>query len=301
MFKMFSRFENSRKRKLAVCLGLACVVLLAAGLFLHWRGTTASQTDGLDGNEWMETLTTASGQSRRVSTEEYEFFYKLVRRDSKNRGDEEALQEETKAFIRRQNAMFCAAEQAGLCEPFSYERMRQDMEQENARRAEMKAAGERIYGLEQFDLNSYYSYMSSNLELALQQYLAEQASDEMEEEARRYYREHLSDYQTINTATYQKEEDGAQETVTLSLFDMRTLINVNEELFEFLLTSEPGDRLTQTGSDGKEAVYVFQSRDVLTASFEDAYSTVMKDYIVNECYEDILSEVAIHNPVVFDQ
>lgn len=242
----------------------------------------------------------ATGYSRTVGGEEFTFFYEIVRRDSVNRNNGDALREETKLFIQEQNALFLAAQLAGLCGPYSFEGLQRDMEQENAKRTEMKAAGERFYGLERFDLNSYYDYTASNLRLSLLEYLAGQATEEMKAGARRYYEEHLANYQTIGTAVYQREQDGSVETVSLSFAEMRTLMNVNEELFQFLLAAQPGDQLSQSGPDGTVLI-TFQSLEMLTASFEDAYNTVMKDYIANERYGDILSTVSKNNPVIFEE
>ena len=227
------------------------------------------------------------------------FFYEMVRQDSANRGNEAALLEETRAFIREQSAMFRAAELAGLCQPYSFEGLQQNMELENKKRADMKASGDAFYGLERFDLKSYYSYTASNLRLDLLRYFVEQATEETKEEARRYYEEHLSDYQTIEAATFLQERGGGAETVSLSFSELRMLMNVNEELFEFLLAAQPGDCLTQIGQDGEETVFTFQSLEMITASFEDAYSVIMQDYIANRQYEDILSTVSKNNPVIF--
>ena len=287
------------KKTVLCCLGLTA--LLAAVLLCVLL--PRQRTEPVETTEQAHTLSEildASGHGRTVEQDEFAFFYGIVRRDSANRGDEAALREETRTLIREQSAMFLTAQLAGLCQPYSFERLQQDMEQENAKRAEMKAAGERFYGLERFDLNSYYDYTTSNLRLSLLEYLAGQATEEMKAGARQYYEDHLSDYQTIGTAVYLREQDGNTETVSLSFSEMRTLMNVNEELFEFLLTARPGDRLTQSGQNGTVLI-TFESLEMLTASFEDAYGTVMQDYIANECYGDILSTVSDNNPVIFEE
>ena len=155
--------------------------------------------------------------------------------------------------------------------------------------------------LERFDLESYYSYITSNLRLDLLTYFVEQATDEMQEEGRQYYEDHLSDYQTIETASYIQEKNGEEEEKSLTFSDMRSLMNTNEELFEFLLSAQPGDRLTQTGQDGEQTVFTFQSLEMLTASFEEAYNVAMQDYIANEKYDDILNTVSKNNPVIFEK
>ena len=289
------------KKRILCALGV--LVLLAAAVLLLWKGahraehaaeTTAQPLP-------LSELLCATGHGRTVSAEEFDFFYDMVKRDSANRGDAAALTEETQTFIREQSAMLCAAELAGLCEPYSFESLRQNMEAENEKRAEMKASGEVFYGLERFDLESYYSYITSNLRLDLLAYFVEQATDEMQEEGRRYYEEHLSDYQTIETASYIQEKNGEEEEKRLTLSDMRSLMNTNEELFEFLLSAQPGDRLTQTGQDGEQTVFTFQSLEMLTASFEEAYNVAMQDYIANEKYDDILNTVSKNNPVIFEK
>ena len=203
---------SSKRKKLIVWLGVVCAALAAAGTFLCLGFTSKEPGAGVLGvtqtqantDGWMSSLTMISGRSRPVSPEEYDFFYKMVRQDSPSRNDEITLEAETKDFINHQNAMFYIAELAGLAEPYSFEAMQENMEQENQHRKEMKENGEVFYGLERFELNSYYQYITSNLQLDIFDYLVAQSTDEIIKEAKDFFTENIEDYQTIESVTYQQ-------------------------------------------------------------------------------------------------
>lgn len=251
-------------------------------------------TDG----EWLSRLETASGGSRQVGAEEYEFFYKMVRRDSGNRGDEEALEAETKDFINRQNAMFYLAELSGLTEPYSFEALQKSMEEENQRRKKMKENGETFYGLEQFDLDAYYQYLVSNLRLDILDYMVDHATEQMRQEGRSFFEQNLEDYQSIASVTYQEEIGGAARSYTISYEELRALQWTDSELFDFLLTAGPGLQMQTERLDGI-CTTTFVSVEKNTPTFEEAYGVVMKDFVYTCYYNDLLDIIADNNPVRF--
>lgn len=247
----------------------------------------------------LDKLKAQQGYIRTVGTEEYEFFKKLVYRDSREELTEEELDTATKEKVNRVNAEFMLANQMGLCDPYSFESFQRDMENENTQRKLKKEKDEVFYGPEEFDLITYYNYVSGNLKLDMVSYITEHADSMIVNESEAYFEEHKENYKTINAIRYFLTENGEQEELVLERDEMSTLEKTDSELFEFLYNGEAGDTLEYVHDESERMVQII-STEYEELSFNNNMERVMRDYITNVYLEDWIQQIEEENPVEFN-
>lgn len=246
----------------------------------------------------LETLEGYKGYIRQVAQEEYNFYTELVKRDLTQDLSEEDLEAQVKEYINTVNATFYLGNQLGLCESYSFHGLQIQMQHENDSRKIKKEKGEPIYGLEQFDLTSYFQYVMSNLEVDLVDYLVKHADNTLIAQAKAYFEANAEAYREVASITYNVTENGKTTLHTVSQEEVRTLQNQDGELFDFLEEAEQGDLFTYevAGSERRVGVVSIEYRDTV---FEESKSAILRDFIQGQVYENLIATVAKNNPVEF--
>ena len=274
------------------------ILLLLAGLVL--LVVSIVQQEKPKDPSLIKTLESDKGYIRQVGREEYDFYAALVKREGLEEDlSEEEMDSRVKEYINTVNATFFLGNRLGLCEPYSFQGLQIQMQHENDTRKIKKEKGEPIYGLEQFDLTSYYQYVMSNLEIDLVDYLVEHANGALLEQAKTYFDEDPEAYREMAGITYNVTQDGQTTQQTIRREEFRTLQNQDGELADFLGEAAQGDVFTYeaAGSERKVEVISIEYQDT---TFEESKSVVLRDYIQKRVYGDLIATIADNNPVEFD-
>lgn len=292
MKKHQNKKEYSKKYRIWILVS----VLLAAVVFgaIFCTGMVPQKEESV-----LEQLQSKNGYIRTVGAEEYEFFKKLVDRDSSEELTEEELETRTKEKVNRVNAEFLLANQMGLCNPYSFESFQRDMENENSRRKLKKEKNEVFYGPEKFDLITYYNYVSGNLKLDMVAYITENADSQVLDGAEAYFEEYAENYKTIGEINYLLTEGNKTQELVLLREEMSTLEKTDSTLFEFLYYGKEDDTMQYSYMDSQRTVQII-SVEYEELSFENNVERVMRDYISNVYLEDWIQKIEEESPVEFE-
>ncbi len=248
-----------------------------------------------------------SGLIRTVGQDEFQFYQNISERDDTTRINSTNIENDqqserniqnTKDFINRVNAEFYIANQLGLCEPYSFKSFQRGMEKENNLRKIKKERGEVFYGPEQFNLTSYYTYVSSNLKLKTADKIIQSADSKMVDEAKQYFAKNKAKYDSISNIRYELSENGTVTTKELKQSDFITLKTTDGELFDFLYRGKNGEEKEYSLNDRMRKVKIL-SKSMDQSTFENSESTVMRDYVTLVYYDWLVDTVAKNNPVQF--
>lgn len=272
-------------------LGIVITVILFSIVFLFFE--TKPEEQGV-----LDELKNETGYIRTIEDDEYEFFKTLVIRDLSEELSDEEIEEKTKQKINRVNAEFLLANQMGLCKPYSFESFKRDMENENSQRKIKKEKNEVFYGPEEFDLISYFNYVSGNLKLDMVEYITENADREVNDGAKAYFEENKETYRTIEQIEYVFVEDESTQEEILLRQDMSSLEKTDSELFEFLYYGKEGDKLSYSYNGAQREVEI-TSIVYETLNYSNYAERVMRDYITNIYLEDLILNIEKKNLVEF--
>lgn len=240
------------------------------------------------------------GYTRVISQEEYEFYQYFVKRDLSGKVDEVELDKLVKTYAGDVNAAFYLGNQLNLCEPYSFELLQLRMEQENASRQAKLQQGEVVYGLEQFTLETYFLYTIDNLQTSIQQYLEENADEEILEMAEAYYEEHKEDFRNRVEVVYEVTLDEVTETLTADADMLSTLGKSDAGLADFLGVAEIGDTYRDVKNNQVRTV-VLKDVTYSEEGYENNADSALYRLVRNELYQTVIENVAKNNPVEFEQ
>lgn len=286
--------NQSNKRNLIWILGIVFVIIIAF-IFFHF---SEIQKQERENHEVLEELKNETGYIRTIEEEEYEFFETLVIRDLSDNLSDKEMEEKTKEKINRVNAEFLLANQMGLCKPYSFESFQRDMENENSQRKIKKEKNEVFYGPEEFDLISYYNYISGNLKLGMVEYITKNADREVNNGAQAYFEENKEKYRTIEQVEYLLCEEGNVQEKTLLRQDMSSMEKTDSDLFEFLYYGAEGDKFSYSRNEVFREVEI-KSIQYETLNYGNYAERVMRDYITNIYLEDLIQNIEEKNLVEF--
>lgn len=247
----------------------------------------------------LKELKNKNGYIRTVAVEEYHFFEKLVDRDLPEEISDDELAQKTKEKINRVNAEFMLANQMGLCNPYSFESFQREMEIENSQRKLKKERNEVFYGPEQFDLITYYNYISGNLKLDMVSFITQNADSEVMNGAEDYYKKNKEKYKAIKEIKYFLTEDGQTTECILSSEEMSSLEKTDSTLFEFLYNGKTSDTMEYLYENVLRTVQII-SIEYEEQSFKNNIERVVRDYITLIYLEEWLQEIEVNYPVEFN-
>ncbi len=177
-------------------------------------------------------------------------------------------------------------------EPFSYENMLKELEEENQKRIKKKEAGEVVYGVTEYTPVQYYYTKMGEYERMLKDTMIQNTS---EEEQKEWYQAHLDEYRQIGeiravVKSLQDQHVISEEEISLTSENYRSLSQQNEELAAVLMDLSEGEERNWTDVYGQEWNTVCISRregDAL--SYEEVKGAVSEQY-ASEKLETELNE-----------
>ncbi|MGN7356764.1 hypothetical protein ACTHPF_05320 [Paenibacillus sp. SAF-054] len=238
-----------------------------------------------------------TGYSRVIEQEEYDFFRQLARRESGVNGN--LLNQKTEELIETASAQFYLGNKLGLYGPYSFAQLQEQMKQENAKRRLDKEMGKAIFGPEQFDIFSYYQYVSSNLELKMIDYLASHADETLVRQANSYFEENLELYKRPEQIVYTLTEQGKTDEHTIDGYQLNSLSNADSKLADILRTGEAGQEFSYSFGEILRRGKIVSIKKNRT-DFEEKKTAIISDYLKSGYYHELLLEIGNHNPVVYD-
>lgn len=268
-------------------------------LFFLLVGSGLVKSGNLEEDSLLLQMQSKQGYIRTVGNEEYEFFKKLVDRDQPDDITEEELDALTREKVNRVNAEFMLASQMDLCNPYSFESFRRDMENENNQRKLKKEKKEVFYGPEKFDLITYFNYILSNHKLDMVTFIMENADAQVMEGSRAYFEEFSEKYLTIKEIKYLLSENSEQQEMIIKREELSTLEKTDSTLFEFLYYGEINDTMDYMYNNHQRTVQII-SVEYEELSFENNIERVVRDYITNVYLEDWIQRIEENSPVEFN-
>lgn len=281
--------------RMGMLKGMAAVLIVVS--FSGCGGDSSSDT--VEQKSIVEEIQSDKGYIRVVSQEEYDFYKYFVERDLAEALHAEALDAQVKAYINEVNAVFYLGDKFDLYEPYSFDLLKIRMEQENKDRKQKLEAGEVVYGLEQFTLQTYYQYERSNLETDLIAYIEERADDGIIEQAEEFYDENQELFTGRESVTYEITALGETKVVTADREQLNLLANADINLADFLESAEVGESYTDVQNGEARNVVVTKIINS-EAGFENNRDTVIRYYIRYVLLEELIDTVAENNPVEFN-
>ena len=202
------------------------------------------------------------------------------------------LDQDTDLAVRMKVLQNWAYENEITEEPFSYESMLLEMEEENLDRKEKKEAGEIVYGVTEYTPVRYYYEKMGEYERMLKDAMIQSAP---EEEQKEWYRLHLDEYRDIGeiralVKTLQDHHIVSEEEISLTSDNYRTLSEQNEELASALMEMSEGEERGWTDEYGQEWNISCISRTEGNALPFEAVKGAVSEQYANEKLETELNE-----------
>ncbi len=298
---MQKKEQAVKRRKRPIFIFLAVIILIVIGLAGFILVSREPEPDaGKIEAELLEGLQ-LSGYSRTIGKEELAFYSGIVRRELEDRDDTEEIDRRARDYAAEMNAQFYLAEKLGIMQPFSFEQLQAQMEQENASRARKKERGETFYGPTKFDLTGYYLFTTSNLRLQLTEALADRAGRRTKAGSKAFYEKNMDRYVARDDITYTVWEQGTQDkqTHTVTLSDLRTLEKLDQDLLRILTDYKKGASFAYE-KDGVALAGVIDDKVLEYKPYEDIQRIVVQEYIDTELFDTLVERVAADNPVSFE-
>lgn len=301
--------KGSNKKKYGKMLAGAGVLLAAICIGGFWWSQSElgdkeadhsyeTHEGHIDSENLLVQIESYSGYTRSVSQEEYDFYEYFVEREFVEGKDEMEIDSLVKEYINEVNAVFYLGNKLDLCEPYSFELMKQRMEQENRSRALKKEKGEVIYGLEEFTLGTYYQYTRENLETDIYMYLEEHMDETLMKEVEQYYERNKDSFEAIESIKYEETTNQGTELITADQETLEFLGNADMGLADFLLAGKVGDVFTDPLSLEGRTVEI-KEITYTDNTFENNKEIAVYHYIREELYPSCIEGVAQRNPVTF--
>lgn len=250
--------------------------------------------------EMMELVGDYQGYTRTIGGEEFEFYQYFVEREASERTGEEELRGQVMEYANKVNAIFFIGNKLELCEPYSFELLKLRMQQENDRRQLRLEKGEPVYGLEQFDLSSYFQYTIENLENSIISYLTDAAGEETVREAKDYFKEHSSERKIRTEVVYELLAGEKKETVTADREQLNFMGKADKGLADFLETAEIG-ACFEDDQDGDLRKVTVKEIHYEEADLEKQPEAAVENYIYEVVYPQLIEKIAQENPLEYQE
>lgn len=247
----------------------------------------------------LETLESYRGYSKVISQEEYEFYKYFVERDLPEKISDEELDILVKEYANKVNAAFYLGNKLELCEAYSFQTLKFRLEQENADRMAKLEQNEVVYGLEQFNLKTYFQYSMDNLQASLMGYLEANADAEMLKMAEKYYEDHKDEFRYRTKVVYEETIGDVSETLTADPDQLSFLGKADKGLADFLGGAEIGDTYEDIQESGNRKV-VIKEITYSEDGYENHADMALYRLVRNELYDQLITKVAENNPVEFE-
>lgn len=266
-------------------------VLLIAFMFVK------KDTDNVQGI--LDEIAQYKGFTRVISTQEYEFYKYFVERELSADVTEEELDALVKAYTEEVNATFYLANRLGLREPYSFSVLQMRMEQENETRKLKLEQGETVYGLQQFDLNTFFQYEYSNAALDIKQCLLERNDAQIHKQAKAYYEANIESFTIKDQITYEITINGETSETTADRTQRQFLGDADPLLADFLENAVCGD-VYEDVQNGEQRKIIVTDISYEEVSFRENEMAVVENYIEEELFPQLIEMIAANNPAEYN-
>ncbi|RGD02288.1 hypothetical protein DW685_10645 [Lachnospiraceae bacterium AM25-40] len=239
------------------------------------------------------------GYTRIVSREEYQFYQSFVEKENPKKKDRQYLDKKTREYANYVNAEFYVGSKLGLCDPYSFEHLKLQMEQENDSRKVKIANGEKVYGLEEFTLQTFFQYQRDELELGICNYLQQNVDKAMIKAAKKYYEEGGNKVKIRSEVVYEVTQNSVTKTITADREQLNFLGKSDMGLADFLETGNIND-LYHDEKDNQEREVIIKDVKYEVSGFEENQDAVIYSYIRTELYPEMIQTVAENNSAEFE-
>lgn len=239
------------------------------------------------------------GYTRIISQEEFQFYKSFVEKQNPKEKNQQYLDKKTREYANYVNAEFYLGSKLGLCAPYSFEHLKLQMEQENDSRKVKIANDEKVYGLEEFTLQTFFQYQLDNLEIDICNYLQQNTDKAMIKAAKKYYEEDENKVNIRSEVVYEVTQDGEKETIKVDREQLNFLGKSDIGLADFLETGNIND-LYRDEKDSQEREVIIKEIKNETSGFEENQDAVIYSYIRTELYPEMIQTLAENNPAEFE-
>ena len=239
------------------------------------------------------------GYTRIISQEEFQFYKSFVEKQNPKEKNQQYLDKKTREYANYVNAEFYLGSKLGLCAPYSFEHLKLQMEQENDSRKVKIANDEKVYGLEEFTLQTFFQYQLDNLEIGICNYLQQNTDKAMIKAAKKYYEEDENKVNIRSEVVYEVTQDGEKETIKVDREQLNFLGKSDIGLADFLETGNIND-LYRDEKDSQEREVIIKEIKNETSGFEENQDAVIYSYIRTELYPEMIQTLAENNPAEFE-
>lgn len=282
-----------KKNKFMILI-LTVMILAFAGVGCSSGKTAEDQKSSLT-----EEVESYRGYTRVVEQEEYDFYSYFIERDMTGEISQEELDEKIRSYINEVNAVFYLGNKLDLCEPYSFELLKLRMEQENDARKVKLEQGEAVYGLQEFQLETYFQYVYSNLETDIRAYMEQNADEEILEQAEEYYNANRETFRVRESVTYEITTGGNTESATADREQLNFFGKSDRGLADFLEIAEIGDTYEDV-QNGEAREICVTDIGYSEEGMESNKDAIVSQYILEEFYPAMIETVAKNNPVEFE-
>lgn len=243
----------------------------------------------------ISTLESYSGTSQVIEEKEYDFYFEIVRKEFENQNDKDKIQTAANSFIQDTYAQFLIGNKLNICKPYSFQTLERDMKIENQQRKIKKNKNEIFYGPLEFKLESYFKYILNNLKSDIIEVLYEKEDPDLIENAKNYYHKNPDTFTRLESVEYEITVDSTTEKKVLKREDMSILEKTNSNLFQSLYTRQEGDEFLYL-ENGQEVSGKILSKKKSVIKYQEAKEEIIKVYISEVVYPELVRIVGDHNP-----
>lgn len=246
----------------------------------------------------ISTLESYSGTSQVIEEKEYDFYFEIVRKEFENQNDKDKIQTAANSFIQDTYAQFLIGNKLNICKPYSFQTLERDMKIENQQRKIKKNKNEIFYGPLEFKLESYFKYILNNLKSDIIEVLYEKEDPDLIENAKNYYQKNPDTFTRLESVEYEITVDSTTEKKVLKREDMSILEKTNSNLFQSLYTRQEGEEFLYL-ENGQEVSGKILSKKKSVIKYQEAKEEIIKVYISEVVYPELVRIVGDHNPLEF--
>lgn len=238
------------------------------------------------------------GYVRVIGPEEYELYKEMVLQEEGNLSGSR-LEEETREYAERINALFYLGNRLDLYEAYSLEVLKLRMEEENEKRRIKLEKNEPVYGLQQFEIRSFLQYEMTNLERDIKDHILSQITrEELGDKPKQFYQDHEEEFRLLKSVTYQLTMEEETRTITADRMNLRSMRNADMALVDFINEAKVGDVYEEPRVDGEG---VFRTVKIVDLEYEPMGYEANREnaiiaYVETVLFEELLEMVADNNP-----
>lgn len=248
----------------------------------------------------IEKIESLKGFVREIGEEEYRLYEEIVRMTNAGELSEQQLEEKTKEYAARINAIFYIGNRLDIYEPFSWEVLQFRMEQENDKRREKLKRNEPVYGLQQFEERTFFQYELENLTSDIKNVmLGEITPEELGNGPREFYEAHQEEFKLLEGVTYETNENGNTEILTSDRMGLKSMRNIEPAFLDFINEAREGDVYTAKLPDGTKIERKIIKMEYNEMGFENHKENAIIAYVDRALFEQLVAIVAENNPVSF--